>query len=283
MGQKHYYYRIPCSSELGKQFRQFWHECTKAEKAAEIFAAKVGAESYYTSPAAFAGGVVCVSFPKGTEVNTKMWRLLGKDADGAEQWEPAVEHRENVLVLPRKGFQPSDTAFRVYSKRLSRWREVRHLHTLQEWATLAGVKLTDDKKKDAERLDDLMAEQSFCLYTELWRTDCVIAPHDNRRHMTWVARESIRIEKARMTLPMVGTERLLRLLKADLLDGLPDDGKMKFVKPITPTFFEWGGRYYVGVAYPCKHDGLEAITEGDYRVKMVALRQAEEARKHEES
>lgn len=277
-----HYYRMNCSSELGVRFRFFWHDCEKARKAAEVFAAKVGAEAYYTSPTAFEGGVACVSFPKGTEVNKKIWRLLGSDADGAEQWEPAVEHRTGVLVLPRKGFRPSDTACRIYYKKMSRWGEVRHLYTLKEWAQLAGIELTDDKKKDALTVDEKMGKELFCIYTELYREDAANDPDRDRRYkMTWVAKESIRIERARMKLPVVSTERLLQLLNADLLDGQPDDGKPKFVKPTTPTFFEWAGRYCIGIDYPCKSDDLEEITEGDYRRKMITLKQAQEMKNEE--
>lgn len=283
MATKHYY-RIQCPTELGKQFRKFWHDCNKAEKAAEIFAKKVGAEAYYTSPTAFAGGVACVSFKNEEKVNRKLWRPLGKDADGAEQWEPDVKHRNGVLLLPRKDFRPSDTANRVYSKRNSRFGEVRMAHTTQEWAAMIGLRMTGDVQRDAAALEEAMSKELFCRYTEVYRDDAVAtASMDRRYKLTWVARESIRIEVARMKLPVVSTERLLHLLEADLLDGMPDDGKPKFVRPVTPTFFEWADRYYIGVAYPCSHPDLEEITEGTYRLKMLALRQAEEARRMEES
>jgi hypothetical protein len=51
------------------------------------------------------------------------------------------------------------------------------------------------------------------------------------------------------------------------------------VQNVTPTFFEWGGRYYIGIEYPCKAEGLEPIIEATYRMKMTTLRQAEEAQR----
>lgn len=279
-----HYYRINCNSDLGIKFRLFWHDCIKARTAAELFAKKVGAEAYYTLPTVFEGGVACVSFPAGTEVNKTIWRLLGRDIEDTDQYKPNVEHIKDVIMLPRKGFRPSDTARRIYAKKMSRWSEVRYLHSLTEWAQMAGVTLTDDKKKDAARVDEMMSSQTFCFYTELSH-ESIAKEHENDRRykMPWVARESINIERARMKLPVVSTERLFHLLHADLLDGQPDDGKPKFIKPTTPTFFEWAGRYYIGIDYPCKHDDLEEITEGDYRLKMITLRQAEEAKRQEEN
>jgi hypothetical protein len=91
--------------------------------------------------------------------------------------------------------------------------------------------------------------------------------------------QSIRIEKERLLLPVVTVEKLYALLEADQSGDKPTDGKPKLVEPVTPTFFEWGGRYYIGIEYPCKAEGLEEIEQGVYQVKMTTLRQAEEAQR----
>lgn len=52
--EKRFYYRFDSSTELGKKFRSLWNECNKAERAANVFAEKVGASQFYGSPSAFA-------------------------------------------------------------------------------------------------------------------------------------------------------------------------------------------------------------------------------------
>lgn len=280
MGQK-YFYRFDVGKDLGKEFRKFWNDCDKAERAANVFAEKCGAEQFYSSPAAFAGGVECLSFAKGTEVNTRMWRSVGKDADGIEMWEPNVKQRNGVLVLPRRGFQPSDTAQRIYNKRPSPWSEVCQVYTLEEWAEMAGVKLTGDKKQNVTAVTEKMKGEMFCKYIELYRDDEEVNFDDNRCRMTHIARESIYIEKKRLMLPVVRTERLYALLQADLTDGIKD-GKPHLVQRNTPTFFEWGGRFYIGIDIPCRNEMLEEITESTYNMKKVALVTAERCKREEE-
>ena len=281
MGQR-FFYRFDVGTELGKQFRKFWHDCDKAERTANIFAEKCGAEQYYSSPKAFAGGVVCVSFPKGKEVNSRLWRSLGKDEDGIEMWEPNVKQRNGALVLPRRRFQPSDTAQRIYQKHPSPWSEVCQIYTVEEWAEMGHVTLTGDKEKDTAAVVKKMTGEMFCRYIELYRDDEEVNFVDNRCHMTYIARESIRIERERLKLPLVPTERLYEMMQADPTAGLKD-GKPHVVRHSTPTFFEWGGRYYIGIDIPCKHKSLEEITEGTYNMKKVALVTAERAKREEVS
>lgn len=293
-----YYYRFSTSSQLGKKFRSFWNECNKAERAAEVFAKKVGAAAYYSSPSAFAGGVAAVAFEPG-KANGKMWRSAGRTDDGEELWEPDVKQRNGVLVLPRRGFKPSDTATRIYSRRMSAWKDVRGIYTLREWAKLAGVEMPDadasgvvaaiptraaamkEALEQVERkVNEKMEKELFCQFIELYRDDEIpVDPTHPRRKTPLYISQSIRIERERILLPVVTVGRLYALMEADLSGDKPTDGKPKLVQNVTPTFFEWGGRYYIGIEYPCKAEGLEPIIEATYRMKMTTLRQAEEAQR----
>lgn len=293
-----YYYRFSTSSQLGKKFRSFWNECNKAERAAEVFAKKVGAAAYYSSPSAFAGGVAAVAFEPG-KANGKMWRSAGRTDDGEELFEPDVKQRNGVLVLPRRGFKPSDTATRIYSRRMSAWKEVRSIYTLCEWAKLAGVEMPDadasgvvaaiptraaamkEALEQVERkVNEKMEKELFCQFIELYRDDEIpVDPTHPRRKTPLYISQSIRIERERILLPVVTVERLYALMEADLSGDKPTDGKPKLVQNVTPTFFEWGGRYYIGIEYPCKAEGLEPIIEATYRMKMTTLRQSEEAQR----
>ena len=285
-----YYYRFSTSSQLGKKFRSFWNECNKAERAAEVFAKKVGAAAYYSSPSAFAGGVAAVAFEPG-KANGKMWRSAGRTDDGEELFEPDVKQRNGVLVLPRRGFRPSDTATRIYSRRMSAWQDVKGIYTLREWAKLAGVEMPDlgggtaEHSKEAlekveKKVNEKMEKELFCQFIELYRDDEIpVDPTHPRRKTPLYISQSIRIERERMLLPVVTVEKLYALMEADQSQDKPTDGKPKLVEPVTPTFFEWGGRYYIGIEYPCKAEGLEPIIEATYRMKMTTLRQSEEAQR----
>lgn len=269
-----YFYRTSCTSSLGKQIRLYLHDCDKAEVAAEIFAKKIGAEAYYPSPMSFAGGVSYVTFPQGKKVNEKIWKKQKEqDADGADVYVPDVIHRRGALLLPRKDFRPSDTAYRIYDKRNCRWQDVRDLYKMTDWAGMIGMRLTDDKQKDAELLDERMSKELFRMFTELSRPGIVITS-DGRYKIPLIDREAIRIEHDRMRLPEVNANRLFRLLNIDFMDG--QDNGMKIVQPVAPAFFEWADRYYIGSSYPCNHDDLETITQGTFNLKRTALRQAEE-------
>lgn len=286
---KRFYYRFDASSELGKKFRSFWNECNKAERAAEVFAKKVGAAAYYSSPEAFAGGVACVAFEPG-KVNEKMWRSVGHSDEGEELFEPNVKQRNSVLVLPRKGFRPSDTATRIYNKRLSAWTAVRQLLPLAEWAKQAGIAMPDDTQDKAameeveQELNLKMEHEAFCRYIELYRDDEIPADptHPHRKTPLYIS-QSIRIERERMLLPVVRMESLYQLMQADLSGDQSEDGNPKVVNNVTPTFFEWAGKYYIGMEYPCRAEELEEVAESAYRMKLTTLRQTEAAKRELEA
>ena len=90
-----YYYRFDTSSALGKKFRSFWNECNKAERAAEVFAKKVGAVAYYSSPSAFAGGVAAVAFEEGkANENPSKEKVEVKEVEGRKNF------NDKVVITP---------------------------------------------------------------------------------------------------------------------------------------------------------------------------------------
>lgn len=230
-GMKDYhFYKFSTATELGKAFWKLCRLCEKAEKAADRFAAKVGAVTFYPQDSMFAGGVACVAFKDNVCPKPEHWRSVGKDADGYEQWVPNVKQRTGAVELPNANFKPSDTANRIYQTR--------------------PVPGKDGKLR--------------LPFVELYRDDI---PHDKfhpKRKLPYDFREIIRTEKERLTLPTVSVMQLLNLLQADLTCGKGDDGKAVIVKPKTPTFFKYSRHFYLGCAYPCKAEGLKEISMGDY-------------------
>ena len=98
--EKHFY-RFSTKSKLGKEFRRLWNKCIKTEKAADIFAAKVGAVTFYPQDSVFAGGVACVAFKDNVCPKPKLWQSVGKDADGMEQWVPRKYEAKDIPADPK--------------------------------------------------------------------------------------------------------------------------------------------------------------------------------------
>lgn len=98
-------------------------------------------------------------------------------------------------------------------------------------------------------------------------------PNHPHRRLPLYVREAMRIEKARRALPVVKTETILTLLKADPTFGKADDGKMHLVRLVTPTFFAYWNHIYIGIAYPCQAEELEEIMQADYIEAEKAVRE----------
>jgi hypothetical protein len=228
-------------SELGKVFMKLWHLCDKAEKAADKFAAKAGAQQYYPVDSAFAGGVACVSFESGKPPRPNVWRSIGKDADGIEMWVPDVKMRMMVQEIEDETKIPNDTATRIY-------------------------------KKEAKRKPN---GQVVCFYTELYRDDEAARSANKRKKLSLAAKESFRIEKERLKLPVVTTTTVLNTIGADLTGGKGSDGKPHVVRPVTPTFFRYSQSIYLCSAYQCHAEGMTEISIGEYAEMQSAAREAE--------
>lgn len=224
-----FFYKFGATTETGRAFIRLWHLCTKAERAADVFAAKVGAKSYYPAEEAFAGGLLFVSFEGDVPPRPNLWRSVGRDADGMLMWEPDVERRSGVVVLAEGEEIPRDSATRVYEKRV----------------TVNGR---------GERV---------CRYLEFYRNDIPVDKGHPNRKLPYYVRESFRIERGRMKLPIVRTEELLSVLKADVLGGV-DANRPAVVRLVTPTFYRYGHKVYLGCAYPCRAEGMVEIGMEEY-------------------
>jgi hypothetical protein len=232
-----YYYQFDSSSELGKRFRRLWNHCVKAEKAQETFRDRVGAVAFCPNDEMFAGGVLGVYFADDAKVNRKVWQEAGKSDDGSVCWVPICKKRQGALLLAKGAKRPADTATRLF-----------------------GRPHTDEKGR------------TVCRYIELYRDDKDSRSKDKRWKMPHEVRESIRIERARIKLPVVEMLTILNLLQADYLYGL-NDGKVHVVRPVTPTFFEYWRKFYVCCAYPCHAEVMQEIASGAYAEAASALRE----------
>lgn len=238
--EKRYCYKLHVSTALGKAFMKLWHLCDKAEKAADKFAAKVGAVQYYPTDSAFAGGVACVSFSGNKPPMQNVWRSVGKDADGIEMWEPDVQKRMGNVKVKDETKIPKDTATRIYKTKA---------------------------RKDADG-------HLVCDYVELYREDKVPVDKTHPKRKTpqyWS--KSFRIEKERLKLPVVTTQTLMNLIGADLTSGHDTKGKMCIVLPLSPTFFRYSQSIYLRCAYPCHAEGMKEITLGEYVEMEKAIRE----------
>lgn len=227
---KNYYYKFSTTTKFGKAFLKLWRLCEKAEKAADKFAQKVGAVTFYPQDSAFAGGVACVAFKDNVCPKPDHWRSIGKDADKQEQWVPNVKQRIGTLVVSNAKAMPGNVANRIYGKR----------PTVNQQGQLV------------------------LQYVELYRDDEASKSRSRGYKLSRAAKESIRIEKERLTLPTVSVMSILNLLQADMTNGKGSDGKAVIMKIVTPTFFKYSQQIYVGCAYPCKAEELKEISMGDY-------------------
>lgn len=249
---KHYYYRCDSASELGKRLRKLLNDCQKAERAQMNFGRKCGAESIVTMDDAFEGGVFGVVFPDDTKVNRTVWKEIVKDKDGKIIWRPNCEHRYGAIVAKSENYRPSNTATRIYRYNQVGWENVKHL--------LQGA-------GENGKGENAMADKRFIVYTELYRDDT----KKPLREMSKLQREAISLEHQRIMLPVVTPQRVFATLKADMMAAAKDGEKFLVVKPETPTFWEYGNRWYIGCNFPCKAEGLQEISSEAYVRKRTDL------------
>ena len=96
-------------------------------------------------------------------------------------------------------------------------------------------------------------------------------PHQKTRDI----RRAMKAEEKRQRLPLVKTETLYEILKAQL----PDGGKLS---DWTPTIFEYDGKYFIGCEYVCEGPGMTEISQQTHRTYQskleIEIRKAEEER-----
>jgi len=254
-----YYYKLPVDSSTGVQLEKFFFSCLKAEQAADKYAASMGAVAYHSHPSAFAGGVAYLVFPKRFDEKTgkeetitdrEQWRYV-QTLNGEDCWEPNCQQRIGCLVFDDKRFMPSDTATRIYRKKLSTWAEVRNIHTTEQWKQLAGIKLKGTEEENRKALDTALQDKTFVVYTEFfgWQKP----KKHGKPGIPQSLRRAIKAERMRMRLPVVPVERLYSLLHAQIIDA--DNN----TDTCTPVFFKYNNYYYIGIDFLCKAEAMEEI------------------------
>ena len=234
-----HFYKFNTRSVLGKEFRSLWNKCIKADKARVKFREKVGAVAFCPNDMMFAGGVDGVYFEDDTKVDRRIWQEAGKAEDGAVCWVPIVKQRAGTVVVENEANMPGDVVNRIYSKR----------------------RLKNEKG------------QMVVPFIELYRDDEESKSRIKGYKMSWPAKESIRIAKGMLTLPVVRMEQILHLLQADPTEGKGNDGRMRVVRMEAPTFFQYSRHIYVGCACPCHAEGLKEIAQADYIDAEKAVRE----------
>ena len=269
---KHYYYRCDSASEIGKKLKRLLNDCQKAERAQMDFGRKCGAESIVPVDDNFEGGVIGVTFADDDKVNKTLWKEIVKDRDGKTIWRPNCECREGVVISKNDRYRPSDTATRLFDYKQRTFAEVKHLYTAQQWYDLgrqflADSQLMGNREENTALIEKTLSEKRFIKYAELYRTDT----DKSIREMSKLQREAINLEHRRRMLPVVKPLRVFSLLGADMMADMPENKQTGFVKPETPTFWEYAGYWYVGCVFPCKAEGLTEISSEVYSTKLTDL------------
>ena len=254
-----YYYQFSADSELGKRMFRFHHECLKAEEAAEKYAKRMGAMAYYSQPAAFAGGVVCVEFSPEKTVDADQWRFV-MEVDGHKYYEPNCMVTAGCMFYDER-FIPSDTHFRVYQRIPCGFNEVQHLHTLKEWAAMAGYVLTGHKPYDEKEVIERMKDKRFIQFIDFIGHQL---PKKKQNKTSRALLRAIRAEQQRLRLPVIPMAMVYDMLQADITRD-PEE-------PSTPTFFAYKASYYICIDYPCKHPDLQTIAKPVYVFNMNMMR-----------
>lgn len=275
-----FYYQFPLDSEQGKQLSKFHRACVDAANKAEKYAKRMGAESYYEDPNSFAGGVSCLAFKEPKKVNTDIWRMVYKEEDGTQWFEPNV--RTSVgCVKARDGFTPSDVAGRIYKKDPVGWDAVRQLYSLREWLAFCGFNSSGDKEIDAKAVIGMLKDKYFYSYIDIIP---MVAPVIGRKRSR-DGSKAIQAEQMRMKLPTVHVDDFYRIVGADMKtenseheaagNGKPDDGckvvsmgaKQKPAEPCTPVFFAYQESWFIGLDFPINQEGFKAITSQMFIVR----------------
>ena len=248
------YYKVNVISPCGKEITKFFRECQLAEKAAEDYAVKMGAEAYHSSPYGFAGGVESVEF-KDDIVDKDVWQLAG-NRNGRNIYLPNCEKEQGCVVF-KKTF-PKDTKDMIYQHKVYAWNEIKFVYSLSKWAEMVHIKYTDIKA-DASILEKKMSKYHFVQYTKFSGDQ---KPGRDAKMAKSLLR-AIKAESMRMKLPVVSTDKFY-----DLLGAVK---KKQNKTEDTPTFFRNKNYYYLSCPYPCSNKDLRIIALQMYTLQKSKL------------
>ena len=227
-----YFYELPQDSELGRKISDFWTKCMRCEREAERYAKAMGAATYYEDPAYFAGGCLCIAFRDDVKVDQSVWREAGRvkpDDDGGGE---TVYWEPDVERRKGRVEVPS--------------REYALKDTFNRIYQRDGIVL------DGGRL--------YVPYVEFYRDESKKGSDGMPRTASHGLRRAIKAEVRRRRLPVMRAQDLLDILGAQVPD--------KAAEIVTPTFFPYRSRYFVGCAYPCTAPGMTEITQMQYQLNQ---------------
>lgn len=251
-------YRFSVDTTAGRMLRDFWNAADRAERKAERYAKKMGAESWYGLPEAFAGGVAYLLFSAKKDgarflraVDTDVWRKAA-EIDGEDCYEPNVRMRTGAYMLPSAKFTPSNTAKRLYQKRHCTFAEVSRLHTVRQWFDIGAIPWNPSHTDELRRsiLEQRLGKRVFVLYNE----------YEGMSQKKNAAARAVRAEMMRAQLPVIGNEKFYRFF------GVPESQVP--TADSTPTFFVYHADFYISVPMQLSASYLEEVTPERYTYCM---------------
>lgn len=249
-----FFYKVSVSSLCGKEITKFHRECQLAEKAAEDYAVKMGAEAYHSSPYGFAGGIESLEFKDG-KADEEVWKLLCV-RNGHPVYVPNCEKKQGCVVFKRKF--PKDTKDIIYQHKIYAWDEIKGVYALNVWADMVHIKYKD-LKAESKKIEEKMRKYKFVQYTQFSGDQ---KPSRDAKIAKSLLR-AIKSENLRMKLPVVSTEKFYNMLGAVV--------KKQKKTEDTPTFFRNQNYYYIGCSYPCSNKDLRKIASQMYTLQLSNL------------
>ena len=251
---KKFYYKISVNSSCGKNIIKFHRECQVAEKAADEYAAKMGAEAYHSSPYGFQGGVESLEF-KDDKADEEVWKQLGV-RNGRKIFVPNCEKQQGCVVFKKKF--PKDTKDVIYQHKVLTWDEIKFVYTLKQWADMVHIKYKDINAEQ-EVIEKKMSKYHFVQYTKF--SGDQVAYRKSKMSQTLL--RAIKAENMRMKLPVVSTDKLYEMFGAVIKKAHKNED--------TPTFFKYGSFYYISCDYPCSNKDLRIIAPQMYTLQRSKL------------
>ena len=259
-------YSLPVTSPQGRLMEAFWHQCIKADRAAEDYAVRYGATQYEQPVQYFAGGVDYLIFDPERKPNPNIFRLRHITPDGDELYEPNCMYSNELILLPDADFRPSDTWDRLYGQKPVAWADASHTKPLTYFAAMANYVLSGKKDIDRAYLDSKFKDSYFLPYILYYSPDSSTpAPSSTAKKSaaSRALRQAIRAEKERVRLPVIRTEALFSIL------GIKEPETRRQIRKFTRTepsinFFFVQDRVYIRSSHECTGADLTRVQPSTY-------------------
>lgn len=211
MAENYYYYRCRTTSKVGRRLHAFHVRLLHAERAADEFAAHCGATSFIQQPESMAGGIEYFEFSEAPD--KKIWRKALTSKEGIDEYELNCDITHDFLISREPfGEIPGDKWNIFYLRKQHRWEEVRLLRSMSQWRESALREGLADETVSDETLKNVLKD---CYFSPFLRFNVP----DVKGHFTQKQRRAVRLEKARMRLPVVTQEELFSILELRIEDA----------------------------------------------------------------